>query len=231
MEQQQGSAPFGWLLISTAVAINLGFVAVCLFLAIFGMGSAMYFTCSGFWCVLFTLITLDCRATPDMPRRLLCFPFDIPGVYFPFAIYAFFCLFGGFRLDLLLGVAAGFGFEKGYLDRMKPAEGYLEGLEGTEGSVLYGVARNNDGYIFVHNASYDPVNQSEQGATQMGSIPGFSNVGGFQDTATAQATPVAEVEIFPGHGTKLNSGGAPASKQDMQAKRLAALQTHERTEV
>lgn len=223
MEQQQGSAPFGWLLLSSAIAINLGFLAACLVLAIFGMGSAMYYTCSGFWSVLFTLITLDCLATPDMPRRLLCIPVDIPGVYFPFAIYAFFCFFGGFRLDLLLGVAVGFGFEKGYLNNIKPAEGYLEGLEGTEGSMLYSTARNNDGYIFVQNASYDPVDQSERGATQMGAIPGFSNVGGFGGTAAAEATPVAEVEAFPGQGTRLSSGGVP-EKQDVHAKRLAALQ-------
>lgn len=237
MEQQQGSAPFAWTLLSSALAINLGFLFVCLTLAIFGMSSAMYYVCSGFWSILFTLITLDCLATPDMPRRLLCIPVDIPGMYFPFAIYAFFCLFGGFKLDLLLGIGVGFGFEKGYLDRIKPTEGYIESMEATEGNMLYTAARSNEGYIFAANASYEALNQSEQGqaqggASQMGSVPGFSNVGGFSGATATDVTPVAEAEAFPGSGTKLSSGsGGPMNKQDVQAKRLAALQSQQREDL
>jgi membrane associated rhomboid family serine protease len=235
MEQQMGTASFGWLLLSSAIAINVGFLVVCLFLAMFGMSSAMHYICSGFWSVLFTLISLDCLATPDMPRRLLCIPVDIPGQYFPFAIYAFFCFFGGFRLDLLLGIGVGYGYSHGYLDRLKPTEGYLEGLEACEGGIIYNTARNNEGYIFVQNASYDPVamgmgsdgggNSAQNQQNNSGMPGGFSNMGGFG--GGGGAAPVAEavpVDAFPGQGAKLSNVGVQSvSKQEVKAQRLAAL--------
>lgn len=238
MEQQQGSAAFGWLIYASAIAINLAFVAICVVGSMFD-GRVMLAECSGFWSVLFTLITLDCLAMPDQPRRLLCIPVDIPGTYFPLALFAFFSFFGGFRLDLALGIAAGFGYKEGYLEKLKPTEGYLEGLEGEEGSILYNTARNYDGYIFVQNASYDPLPMGgQQGAQAPGpsSIPGFSNMAGFGgqggDQATeATAVPVVEAEAFPGQGTKLSGGGSGAwgaggslSKEDAKARRLAALE-------
>ena len=81
-EQQMGSAAFGWMLYASAIAINVVFVALCLVGSMFDK-HAMLAECSGFWSVLFTLITLDCLAMPDQPRRLLCIPVDIPGTYFP----------------------------------------------------------------------------------------------------------------------------------------------------
>ena len=66
----------------------------------------------------------------------------------------------------------------------------------------------------------------------MGSVPGFSNVGGFSGATATDVTPVAEAEAFPGSGTKLSSGsGGPMNKQDVQAKRLAALQSQQREDL
>ena len=240
MEQQQGSATFGWLLYASAIAINLAFVAICFVGSMF-YGGVILAECSGFWSVLFTLITLDCLAMPDQPRRLLCIPVDIPGPYFPLALFAFFSFFGGFRLDLALGIAVGFGYKEGYLEKLKPADGYLRRTRGQEGSILYNAARNYDGYIFVQNASYDPMPHEASGgsAPALGSstIPSFSNITGFggqgggQQAAEATAVPVAEVEAFPGRGTKLAGDGGgwgidggTVSKEDAKARRLAALE-------
>ena len=229
MEQQMGSAAFGWMLYASAIAINVVFVALCLVGSMFDK-HAMLAECSGFWSVLFTLITLDCLAMPDQPRRLLCIPVDIPGTYFPFALYAFFCFFGDFRLDLALGIAVGFARKEGYLDKLNPADGYLEGLEGNEGGILYNTAHNNEGYIFVQNASYEPVGQApEQAGAQ--AIPGFSNMAGFGGAGgqpiAATAVPV-EAEAFPGQGSKLSGGGwgggSTLSKDEAKARRLAALE-------
>jgi hypothetical protein len=36
---------------------------------------------------------------PEQPRRIFCFPVEVPSKYFPLVLYVFFCLFSGPQLD------------------------------------------------------------------------------------------------------------------------------------
>ena len=60
MEVKMGSAAFLACIGTLTVATNVIFAAVCVLLYLFGMVEALFFDCSGFWVVLFGLITIDC---------------------------------------------------------------------------------------------------------------------------------------------------------------------------
>lgn len=66
---------------------------------------------------------------PDTPRRFLCFPIDIPSKFFPVVLYAFFCLFSGFQLDLAVSMLVGYASSRGLLDKIKPSLATLQNME------------------------------------------------------------------------------------------------------
>eukprot|EP01031_Cornospumella_fuschlensis_P005817 gene5817-7222_t len=71
--------------------------------------SPLLWICMDFWTVLFALLTLDCMVTPEMPRRLLCIPYDIPSKYLPLALYALICLLSGsVYISYLLSMGVGY---------------------------------------------------------------------------------------------------------------------------
>jgi len=238
LEQQLGSAAFGGLVLSLTLITNTAFAALCLFLSIFGMPEAMLYECAGFWTVIFSLITIDCMKNPEQPRRLLCFPWDIPSQYFPLAMYAFFCLFGRFELSFLVAIGTGYAYAKGFLDKAKFSEPYLESLEDTDG-VLYNTSRTGTGWIFTirqdgsGGGMYAPVSTAES-AQQMNrsSLGGGSTRGGFGGNArsalgsASSGSGVSKPgEQFTGRGNVLaNSGGSlQLSDAEVKARRLAML--------
>ncbi len=240
IEQQMGSAAFAGLFLSLTLCTNLAFAAICTFLSFFGMPEALLLDCSGFWVQLFSIITLDCMKNPELPRRLMCFPFDIPSMYFPLALFGFFCLFGGFQLSFAVGILVGYAWHRGHLDMFKLSDSYVESLEDT-GGMLYSTSRNSTGWIFTvrgasatpsnGGAGYSAVSTSEHGGTMQRSGP--SSIGGFGGSTAPTANAIKPGESFPGRG---NTAGGPASApaptraEDMKARRLAALAPQDASE-
>lgn len=61
MESSIGSSAFLILMGTLAITTNVVFVLICLFLYYVGnLAEAMFYSCSGFWLVLFGLITMEC---------------------------------------------------------------------------------------------------------------------------------------------------------------------------
>lgn len=141
LESSMSSALFLWLIGFITLATNVAFNACCLLLYAMGIPTAIFYGCSGFWVVLFGLITIECLLEPDAPRQLMFVPANIPSMYFPLVLYAFFSLFSGPQLDFFIAMIVGYCYAKGLLDRLRPSSMYLESLEAT-GGLLHGVSRN-----------------------------------------------------------------------------------------
>ena len=152
-ETSLGSAFFLFLMGTLTLVTNIVFVMSCFLLNLLGLVEAIFYNCSGFWVVLFGLITVECMQTPDEPRRFLMIPVDIPAKLFPLLLYAIFILLGGFSGSLFLsfGVAivVGFFYSQGWLDKLKPTSYYLESLE-VPGGPLHALSRSKGLYTITH---------------------------------------------------------------------------------
>jgi membrane associated rhomboid family serine protease len=147
MEASLGSASYLVLMATLTLVTNLLFIVICLSFYLFGMVTALFFPCAGFWNVLFALITIECMQVPDQPRRMFMLPVDIPSKYFPLVLYLLFILFSGPILSYLLAIGVGFLYSQGYLDKLKPTSYYLEGLE-SQGGMLHSISRSK-GWILA----------------------------------------------------------------------------------
>ena len=235
LEQQLGSAAFGGLVLSLTLITNIAFAALCLFLSIFGMPEAMLWECAGFWTVIFSLITIDCMKNPEHPRRIMCLPWDIPSQYYPLALFGIFCLIGRFELSFLVAIGTGYAYSRGFLEKAKFSEPYLESLEDTDG-MLYNTSRNAAGWIFTirqdgssggGGGGYAPVSTTD-GALQMNRSTGGSGgtrggFGGSSSAAAASATPSKPAEQFTGRGNVLANSTLSLSDDEIKARRLAML--------
>ena len=67
-------------------------------------------------------------------------PVDIPGKYYPAAMYVLFCLFEGPKLSYIVAIGVGYLHQKGYLDCMEPSSALLEDLESTTG-IMFSLSR------------------------------------------------------------------------------------------
>lgn len=55
-----GSGAFLFMMIKLSLITNILFDAICLSLYLVGMPEALFWNCSGFWTILFALITIEC---------------------------------------------------------------------------------------------------------------------------------------------------------------------------
>jgi membrane associated rhomboid family serine protease len=88
MEAAYGSSYFLYLILMFAICVNVVFTVFCILMYYLGSPEFMFYHCSGFWIVLFAFITLECLANPDMPRRMMCIPVEVPSLYYPWALFA-----------------------------------------------------------------------------------------------------------------------------------------------
>ena len=164
MEATMGSSAFLCLLSTITFVTNILFAIVCVSLYFTGMVEALFFDCSGFWVVLFGLITIECMQTPDQPRRMFLIPIDFPSKFFPLVLYGFFSLFSGFILSFAVAIAVGYLYSRGMLDKLKPSSHYLESMEVQGGSfhilsrskgwILAGAAIGHDAWVAQVNSNY-----------------------------------------------------------------------------
>lgn len=240
MESSLGSTAFLLLIGTISLITNITFDLVCLVFYFGGMVDAMFWNCSGFWTVLFGLITIECMAAPEMPRRMMFIPVDIPSMYFPLVLYGFFSLFSGPQLDFAISMGVGYAYSKGHLDRFKPSSAYLDQQE-SSGGLLHSLSRQS-GWVLAglaqgHEAWLPVNNPDAQGGSGGGGGWGGGGGGFGGSTSTNTQAPSAK-DSFPGSGRKLSAGdtfamasvnttassaGFSSSREAVAARRLAAL--------
>lgn len=245
MESSCGSSKFLYLMFLISMLTNLSFCLICSILSVSGMPEALFWNCSGFWLILFSLITIECLLVPDQPRRIMFIPLEIPSKYYPLILYAFFSLFSGPELSFAISIGIGYLYMKGYLDKLMISSYYFENMESpsgifhsisrTRGWVLSGAALGHDAWIAVNADRGANDNNND---TSNPSAP-LMNWGNNADTNDKTNEP--KKESFPGQGKKLgnvSSGGslsnsvssagagansAPLTREALAAKRLAAM--------
>ena len=235
LEYSLGSIGFLFLIGKIVLLTNIIFLIICFSLYIFGMIEALFWTCAGFWTIIFGIITIDCMITPDLPRRMMCIPMDIPSKYFPLALYAFFCFFSGPVLSFLISIGVGYIYNKGYLDQYKPTILYMTQQESPGG--FFHSFTSQKGWIPASSAqgfsAYAPVSQAdgpEEGRNQSGFpstyAQGWQNQGASNDGNNKNNKPK---DPFQGTGNKLSTasvfsfGSSPESREAIAARRLQAL--------
>jgi len=155
MEHGLGSAAMGALVLTLSVLVHASSVVLSLIVA-YGLSRNRTTIAapdsSGFWPVLLAVISIECSAAPiDATRRLLG-SYDISTRHYPLLLLGLFTLLGGgFHLPYGLGVAVGYAYGWGKLDRFKPGLDRLEQWESSRGVLRNFAARQ--GWVAGHAAS------------------------------------------------------------------------------
>lgn len=238
IEYNIGSAGFLSLIGLLTLAVNTSFALFCISMFYAGSHVALFWSCAGFWTVLFALITIECLQLPDAPRRMMFIPMDIPSKFFPLIMFIIFSLFTGPQLDMAVSMVIGFAYSKGYFDKFKITPAYLERSE-SSGVLTY--FRNNPGWILTSGAlgntswsQQQVARDAQEEKSQSGSGGGsVYSAGNNRSSETKAEQPKNQ---FPGSGHKLTptsmtswipTAGTTAtapSARDIAARRLAALQ-------
>ncbi|KAL7535757.1 hypothetical protein ACHAWF_005263, partial [Thalassiosira exigua] len=110
LEQSMGSSMFATNVLFLVISILLwGLTNSDTYLA----GASM-----GIWTVLLGIIAVECAEAPPETKRRLFF-LEVPTLYYPLVLLALFSMFAGVRLAYCLGVAVGYAYGYGKLDRWK----------------------------------------------------------------------------------------------------------------
>lgn len=149
MEWSMGSSAYLFMIIAYSLITNIIFDVCCVLLYLNGTPDALYYTCQGFWTILFSLITIECMRAPELPRRIMFIPVDIPSKYMPIVMYLFFSLFGGLSLSYAIAIVVGYVSTLGYFDTLKPSSSYLEELESSGGGCLHQISSRSSGWVLA----------------------------------------------------------------------------------
>lgn len=158
----------------------------------------------GIWTVLLGIIAVECSgAPPDTKRRL--FFFEVPTVYYPLVLLALFSMFAGVKLAYCLGVAVGYAYGYGKLDRWKVKVETVRKWENREeGGCISGFVRRV-GFITLGMAS-GPNAWLEGSGGSRGNDDTSS--GGGPVAVRAPADPAADTApSFPSSGGRSLGGG------------------------
>jgi len=233
MERALGSCEYFLQLCTFSLATNIIFDAICVSAYIFGVPEALFWGCSGFWTILFGLIVVECMQIPDAPRRLLCFPVDIPSKYFPLVLYVFFCLFSGPQLDFAVSMSVGYMFSKGYLNFAKPS---IATIQRMESGFLSSCTRYN-GWVGSESALGLAVYSGDVGDQPRSDYQAAPTASGMESLwrGGREQNTNSTVDQFPGSGRTLTSrssvlssalsgqSSSATTREAMAARRLKAL--------
>jgi hypothetical protein len=209
MESMWGSSLYLAIILILTIVTNISFIVLCVLLYMFGLAQALFFECTGFWVVLFSLLTIESMQAPDMPRRMMFIPMDIPSKYFPLIMYGLFCLFSGPILSYAVALGVGYVYSQGYMERLRPTSYYLEGLESpggmlhilsrSRGWILAGGAIGQDAWIALNStaaggqgASWAQQGQGQQPGQGQGGQSHGSGSGAGQERPSAVSTEFGE---------------------------------------
>jgi len=238
LESGMGSGPFLTLIATISLITNIAFVGVCYTLSLL-MGSqmALFYTCTGFWTILFALIVIECMKMPETPRRLLFIPIDIPSKWFPLALYGFFALLGGPSLDNLIAMGVGYGYSFGYFDSLQVSattvaqwetSGFLSGPAQARGWISSGAALGHAAWLPVSQQDPDSgISSANSGGANGGAGGGINRGAGAASIfSSAPASAVPTENVFAstsGRTLGSNNPSSTLSKQQIAELRLQKM--------
>jgi membrane associated rhomboid family serine protease len=163
LEHSMGSTAFAWLCLTIGGLTNVAFLSLSLALYLLsGQDTAyMFSAASGIWLILFGIIAIECIQAPRTALRRLLF-FEVPVLYYPFAIYAFFALLSAsMSFPFLLSIGVGYAYGYGFLDKTKLSTSKAKQWEDT---ILANFTRR-EGWVVGHAATgSDAWNESSETA-------------------------------------------------------------------
>jgi len=72
---------------------------------------------AGLWAMLFADLVIEAMVNPDQPRPLCCLPIMLKAKYYPWVLIIIFSLIFGFQIDFWCGLAVGYMWHYGLLNR------------------------------------------------------------------------------------------------------------------
>mmetsp|Transcript_19451 Transcript_19451/g.41028 ORF Transcript_19451/g.41028 Transcript_19451/m.41028 type:complete len:343 (-) Transcript_19451:298-1326(-) len=219
LEQSMGSTYFGVLFFTLTIATNILFLIISVLLwGLTNSDSYLAGASMGIWTVLLGIIAVECsEAPPDTKRRL--FFLEVPTLYYPLVLLALFSMFAGVRLAYVLGVAVGYAYGYGKLDRWKVKVETVRKWENRDqGGCLSGFV-NRIGFVTLGMASGPNAWQTGSGGNDRGSS------GGGPAPVRAPSDPAAPTApSFPTSGGRSLGGG---SRGGLLSRGNKAPKTHE----
>lgn len=153
LEQSMGSSMFAVLFFTLTVVSNILFLVISILLWGLTNSDAYLVAASlGIWSVLLGIISVECSEAPPESQRRLFF-LEVQSKYYPLVLLALFSMFAGPKLSYCLGVAVGYAYGYGKLDRLKVKVETVRKWENREqGGCLSGFV-NRVGFITLGMAS------------------------------------------------------------------------------
>lgn len=206
METSLGSASFLLMLCTLSMTTNVIFDFICLGLYILGVPAAVFWSCSGFWVILFSLIVIECMQMPDIPRRIFCFPVEVPSKYFPLVLYILFCFLSGPQLDFAVAMGVGYLYSKGYLNFTSPSVHTIQNME--HNGIFSSLSRNSG---WIHSSAALGMEAMFAGGGGGSDVEAGRGMGFFSRQGNGETTNVTterQANPFPGSGRSLSSGNS-----------------------
>jgi membrane associated rhomboid family serine protease len=151
LEHSMGSTAFAWLCMTIGCLTNMTFLLLSLVLYLLsGQDTAyMFSSAAGIWLILFGIIAIECIQAPRTSLRRLFF-FEVPVLYYPFAIYLFFALLSAsLSFSYLLSIGVGYAYGYGFLDKTKLSASKAKQWEET----ILANFTSHEGWVVGHAAT------------------------------------------------------------------------------
>jgi len=205
LEQSMGSSLFAVLFFTLTILTNVLFLIISVLL--WGLTNSESYLAGaslGIWTVLLGIIAVECAEAPPETKRRLFF-LEVPALYYPLVLLALFSIFAGVRLAYCLGVAVGYAYGYGKLDRCKVKVETVRKWENRDQSGCLSGFVNRIGFVTLGMASGPNAWLIGSGGNEGGSS------GGGPVSVRAPSDPAAATTpSFPSSGGRSLGGGSHA---------------------
>mmetsp|Transcript_38452 Transcript_38452/g.82045 ORF Transcript_38452/g.82045 Transcript_38452/m.82045 type:complete len:343 (-) Transcript_38452:226-1254(-) len=172
LEQSMGSSLFAVLFFTLTIATNVLFLIISILLwGLTNSDSYLVGASLGIWTVLLGIIAVECSEAPPETKRRLFF-LEVPTLYYPLVLLALFSMFAGPRLPYFLGVAVGYAYGHGKLDRWKVKVETVRKWENRDQGGCLGGFVNRSGFVTLGMASGPNAWLTGSGGNDSGSSGG-----------------------------------------------------------
>eukprot|EP00571_Detonula_confervacea_P014570 CAMPEP_0172308700 /NCGR_PEP_ID=MMETSP1058-20130122/9219_1 /TAXON_ID=83371 /ORGANISM="Detonula confervacea, Strain CCMP 353" /LENGTH=344 /DNA_ID=CAMNT_0013021179 /DNA_START=115 /DNA_END=1149 /DNA_ORIENTATION=- len=222
LEQSMGSTLFAVLFFTLTIVTNVLFLIISITLwGLTNSESYLVAASMGIWTVLLGIIAVECaEAPPETKRRL--FVIEVPAVYYPLVLLALFSMFAGVKLAYCLGVAVGYAYGYGKLDRWKVKVETVRKWENREqGGCMSGFVQRA-GFVTLGMAS--GPNAWIEGSGGGGGNDASSGGGGPAVVGAPSDPAASTTPSFPSSGGRSLGGG---SRGGLLSRGTKTPKTHE----
>ena len=205
LEQSMGSTLFAVLFFTLTIVTNILFLIISILLwGLTNSDSYLSMASLGIWTVLLGIIAVECsEAPPDTKRKL--FFLEVPAVYYPLVLLALFSMFAGVKLAYCLGVAVGYAYGYGKMDRWKVKVETVSAKDACMLCCIYIIFIASLNLLFFYCFQVRKWENREQG----GCLSGFVQRIGYVTLGMASG-PNAWLIGSGGPSDSASSGGGPA---------------------